>query len=131
MHNGSTKRYLRDVSLPMLLLSVVLALMSLFAKQVDPAGRIGFLLALTLCYGWMGWTEFRHLRQCDELRRRLELEAMMLAFIASIGVLLLLFFADSLKLLVVPFAAAPLTLGGCYMACVLWTRLRYRYWAMP
>ncbi len=130
MRNGEIWRYLRRALPAMLLIIVVAALMLHFRKSLGPFGRSGFLVALMLSYVWAGWVEFSQLRRCDELRRRLELEAMMLSFIVATGVILGLFFANALKLLAVSFAAAPFVMVGSYVACQLWTRLRYRYWAL-
>jgi len=55
---------------------------------------------------------------------------MVLAFIASAGVTLALFFVNALKLASVPFVAAPAVLAGCYVLAHLWARLRYRYWSL-
>jgi hypothetical protein len=123
-------RYLRDALPPALLTLVVAALMMHFEKSLGPMGKTVFLVVLMLCYGWCGWIEFRHLKRCDELRRRLELEAMMLAFISAAGIILTLFFANAMKLLDVPFSAALMVMMGCYLVCQVWARLRYRYWAL-
>lgn len=130
MRNEALKRYARD-ALPPVLLTMAVALAAMhFRDALPPFGRSASLVALMLCYAWLGWNDFRHIRRCDELRRRLELEAMMLAFIVATGAILCLFFADALRLLAVPFAAAPFVMVGCYVACQLWVRLRYRYWVL-
>ena len=130
MKDALMKRYLRELLPPLLLLLVTCVLLVVFGRQLGPAARLAILLALAICYGWLGWVEYRHVMRCDELRQRLELVSMMLAFIASFGVTSLLFFMNSLKLLVVPFAAAPLGMAGCYLLCNGLIRLRYRYWVL-
>lgn len=130
MKDALMKRYLREMLPPLLLLLVTCALFVVFVRQLGPATRVAFLVAQTGCYVWLGVVEYRHVMRCDELRRQLELVSMMLAFIASFGVISLLFFMNSLRLLVVPFAAAPLVMAGCYLLCNVLVRLRYRYWAL-
>jgi hypothetical protein len=130
MWNKPLKRYMRDATPPAVLTLVAAGLAMHFEKVLGPPGKIACLAGLMLCYGWCGYVEFRHLRQCDELRRRLELEAMMLAFISAAGIILMLFFANAMKLLHVGFDVAMLVMVGCYVACQLWARIRYRYWAL-
>jgi len=121
---------MRDALPPAVLALVAVPLAMHFEKSLGPLGKSVCLALVMLCYGWCGWVEFRHLRQCDELRRRLALEAMMLAFISAAGIILTLFFANAMKLLDVPFSAALLVMLGCYVVCEIWARLRYRYWAL-
>jgi hypothetical protein len=130
MRNQPVKRYLRDALAPLLLTLVVAVLMMHFGPSLGAPGKIAFLVGLMSCYGWCGWVEFRHLRMCDELRRRLALEALMQAFIAAFGILLALFFAHALKLLSVSIDVAPMVMIGCYAVCEIGARLRYRYWAL-
>lgn len=130
MRNKPVRRYLRDALAPLLLTMVVAVLMMHFRNSLEVPGKILFLVVLMACYGWCGWVEFRHLRLCDELRRRLALEAMMQAFIAATGIFLTLFFAHALKLLTVSADVAPLVMVGCYVVCEIGARLRYRYWAL-
>lgn len=130
MWSKPVERYMRD-ALPSAVLTLVVAALTMhFEKSLGALGKSICLVLVMLCYGWCGWIEFRHLRQCDELRRRLALEAMMLAFISATGIILTLFFANAMKLLDVPFSAALLVMMGCYVVCDIWARLRYRYWAL-
>lgn len=130
MRNKPVRRYLRDAFVPLVLTLAVAALMMHFGPSLGVPGKIVFLVVLMSCYGWCGWVEFRHLRLCDELRRRLALEAMMQAFIAAFGIFLVLLFAHALKLLTVSIDVAPLVMIGCYVVCEIGARLRYRYWAL-
>ena len=95
-----------------------------------PLARLTLLVATMAGYAWLGWTEYRQIQLRDELRRRLEMEAMALAFIGAGGVLMLLFFMRVSKLAAVPFDAAPASMAGCYLLSQFWARLRYRYWAL-
>jgi hypothetical protein len=128
--NKLLRRYARHMWLPTTTMLVVLVLFTRYARQLSPAGRMLAVAALMASYAWTGWAEFRHMRCMDEMRRRLEMEAMVLAFIAGAGAVLALFFVKALKLAEVPFVAAPVVLFGCYVLAQLWARLRYRYWSL-
>jgi hypothetical protein len=128
--NKLVKRYARAMWLPTTVMLAGLVVFGTLLRQLSPAGKAIGLAALMACYGWLGWAEFRHLQRMDEMRRRIEMEAMVLAFIASTGVTLTLFFADALKLASVPLVAVPMVLVGCYVLAHLWARLRYRYWSL-
>jgi hypothetical protein len=124
------KRYARAMWLPTSVLLLLVAAFGALQRQLPPAGKAAGLVVLMAAYGWVGWAEFRHMQRMDEMRRRIEMEAMVLAFIASVGTCLAMFFADQLKLVSVPFVAAPAVLAGCYVLAHLWARLRYRYWSL-
>ena len=124
------RRYARHMWLPTMAMAVAVVLFGLYARQLPPPGKVAAVAALMACYGWAGWSEFRHMQRMDEMRRRLETEAMVLAFIAGGGVVVALFFLHAVKVVVVPFVAAPLVLVGCYVLAHLWARLRYRYWSL-
>lgn len=128
--NTLLRRYAHHLWLPTTVMLVVVVLFELYARQLSPAGRLFAVVALMASYAWTGWAEFRHMRCMDEMRRRLEMEAMVAAFIAGAGLVLALFFLDALGLVVVPFAAAPMALFACYVLAQLWARLRYRYWSL-
>jgi uncharacterized protein YacL len=116
--------------LPTTVMIAVVVLFGLLARYLPVAGKIVAVAVLMGAYAWTGWSEFRHLQHMDEMRRRLEMEAMVLAFIGGAGVVLALFFLDALKVVQVPFVAAPLVLVGSYVLAHLWARLRYRYWSL-
>ena len=124
------RNYLRAVWLPAVALIVSIGLYAAAAHRLGPGGRVAALVLMMACYVWAGWAEFRHMQRMDEMRRRLEMEAMVLAFIAGTGVILALYLAQAARLATVPFAAAPLTLWCCYVLAHLWARLRYRYWSL-
>lgn len=128
--NKLLHRYARHMWLPTTVMVVVVLAFSLFARRLPPAGRIAAVAVLMAAYAWTGWAEFRHMQRMDEMRRRLEMEAMVLAFIGGAGVVLALFFLNALKVAAVPFVAAPVVLLGCYVLAQLWARLRYRYWSL-
>jgi len=124
------RNYLRAVRLPMAVLLLAIALFGVAMHHLGPIGRVAALAVLMGCYVWTGWAEFQQIQRMDEMRRRLEMEAMVVAFIAASGVILLLFFVQSIKLARVPFVVAPLALWGCYLLAHVWARLRYRYWSL-
>ena len=124
------KRYARAIWLPATVLLAVVVAFGLLQRHLPPAGKAIGVAVLMVCYCWVGWAEFRHLQGMDEMRRRIEMEAMVLAFIASVGVTLAMFFVNALKLARVPFDVVPGVLIGCYVLAELWARLRYRYWSL-
>lgn len=128
--NKVFKRYARAMWLPTTVLLLVVVAFGLLQRHLPPAGKAIGVAVLMAGYGWVGWAEFRHMRGMDEMRRRIEMEAMMLAFIASVGLSMAMFFVNELKLASVPFVAVPGVLVGCYVLAHLWARLRYRYWSL-
>lgn len=128
--NKLLKRYALAMWLPTTVLIVVIVLFTAIAPGLAPAGKVLALAVVIASYGWAGWAEFRHLQSMDEMRRRLEMEAMVLGFIASLGTTLLMSFLGFLKLATIPFAVAPSVMAGCYLLAQLWARLRYRYWSL-
>lgn len=121
-------QYTRAI-LPPTVLTVALAMcMHAFGHGQGPGVRLALVVALMASYAWLGWTEYRQILRRDELRRRLEMEAMMLAFIASVGVTLTLFFLHAFELVQEPPVAALMVQMGCYVVAQLLVRFRYRYW---
>jgi hypothetical protein len=106
-----------------------LAVLVIYNGRWPPWARL-LLLAVTMAgYVGLGWTQYRMVLRLDELRRRLEMETMMLAFIASAGFLLLLFFLHAFKLWNDTMDAVPFVLIVCYVLAQVLVRVRYRYWA--
>lgn len=128
--NKLLKRYARAMWLPMTVLIVVIALFGWISPRLAPPGKVAALAVVMAAYGWAGWAEFRHMQCMDEMRRRIEMEAMVLGFIGSLGVTLLMSFTIFLKLAAIPFDVAPFVLVGCYVLAHLWARVRYRYWSL-
>lgn len=128
--NRLFKRYARAMWLPTTVIVLVLVVFGLLLDHLAPLGKAIGLAVLMACYGWLGWAEFRHMLGMDEMRRQIEMEALVAAFLASVGVILALFFVNALKLAKVSFAVAPIVLVGCYVLAHLWARLRYRYWSL-
>ena len=81
------RRYYRASLLPSLLFIALAALHEWAARQAGLAlpVRLGFALAPALCLAWMFACYLRFLRDCDELERRIELDA--LAWAAGISML--------------------------------------------
>jgi hypothetical protein len=123
------KQYARAI-LPPAVLTVGLAMcLRTFGHGQGPGVRLAQVAALMASYTWLGWTEYRQILRRDELRRRLEMEAMMLAFIASVGIILALFFLRAFKLVQDRPDMVLMVQLGCYLAAQLLVRFRYRYWA--
>ena len=81
------RRYYRASLWPSLLFIALAVLHEWAARRSGLALplRIGFALAPALCLAWMFGFYLRFLRDCDELERRIELDA--LAWAAGIGIL--------------------------------------------
>ena len=81
------RRYYRASLWPSLLLVGMAMLHEWATRQpgMAPAWRIAFALGPVLCVGWVFASYLRFLRDCDELERRIELDA--LAWAAGIGFL--------------------------------------------
>ena len=81
------RRYYRASLWPSLLFIALAVLHEWAARRSGLALplRIGFALAPALCLAWMFGFYLRFLRDCDELERRIELDA--LAWAAGIGLL--------------------------------------------
>lgn len=130
MWNKQTRRYLAAILPPLLLVLAVLVLLAVLNDGLSPGWRAALVLLLAPSYGWLGWVEYRQMLLRDELRRRLEMESLALAFIVSGGLLLMLFLLNGFKVVVVPFDAVPVVMLACYAGGQVWARLRYRYWAL-
>lgn len=81
------QRYYRASLWPSLLLVAMAMLHEWATRQpgMAPAWRIAFALGPVLCVGWVFACYLRFLRDCDELERRIELDA--LAWAAGLGFL--------------------------------------------
>lgn len=121
-------RYLADVGPPMVayLLSVVVS--ALLAHRAPPG--LWRLLAAALpmpAIAWLAYAELRRLRRRDELRQRIELEAMTIGFGVSFGVVVSLVFLDLHGGVHIPLYVAAFVMAACWMGAQIWVRARYRY----
>lgn len=121
-------RYLADVGLPTLayLLSVVLS--ALLAERLQPGPWRMLAAALPVpAIAWLAYAEWKRLRRRDELRQRIELEAMTIGFGVSFGVVVALVFLDLNGDVNIPLHVAAFVMAACWMGAQIWVRARYRY----
>ena len=72
------------------------------------------------------WLKYSRLRRTDELRQRMELEAGLVALIASILLLTVLGLLDDLGVVRLPLIAAAPLMGLLYLVAQVWAHRRYR-----
>lgn len=124
------KRYMIDMG-PVTLFYIVSVLVAgVVSKRMDP-GALRILVAMIPLPSitWMAYAEMRRLRRLDELRQRVEVEAMTIAFSVSLCVVVMLTFLDLFDALKTSIPVAGLIMCICWAGAQLWVRLRYRYWA--
>ncbi|HUD42836.1 MAG TPA: hypothetical protein VMR06_12670 [Dokdonella sp.] len=121
-------RYLADVGLPMLayLLSVLGS--ALFAQRMPPGPWRMLVAALPVpAIAWLAYAEWKRLRRRDELRQRIELEAMTIGFGVSFAVVVALVFLDLHGGVNIPLHVAAFVMAACWIGAQIWVRARYRY----
>lgn len=72
------------------------------------------------------WLKYSRLRRTDELRQRMELEAGLVALIASIVLLTVLGLLDDLGVVRLPLIAAAPLMALLYLGAQVWAHRRYR-----
>ncbi|MBL0162189.1 MAG: hypothetical protein IPP82_00705 [Xanthomonadales bacterium] len=127
---AQTRRYLRDMGLVTLFYIASVFVAGVVSKRMEP-GALRILVALIPLpsIAWMAYAEMRRLRRRDELRQRVEVEAMTIAFAVSFCVIVMLTFLDLFGALKTSLPVAGLIMAVCWLAAQIWVRLRYRYWA--
>src|SRR5690606_8182613 len=124
------QRYLLDMGpvTSFYIASVIVA--GVLSKRMDPGGlRILIAMIPLPSIAWMAYAEMRRLRRRDELRQRIEVEAMTIAFSISFCVIVMLTFLDLFGALKTTLPVAALIMGACWLGAQIWVRLHYRYWA--
>lgn len=126
--NKQWSRYLRDVGPPVLTYVAVVVASSLLARRMEPGVLRVLVAALPLpTIVWLAYAEVARLRKRDELRQRIELEAMTIGFGLSFGVIVMLVFLDLHGAIHIPLSVAAFVMAGCLLAAQIWVRARYRY----
>ena len=111
------KRYLIDVGPPTLFVAASITVAGVVAKRMEPGVLRIFLAMIPLpSIIWMAYTEVRRLRRRDELRQRIEVEAMTIAFLVSLGVILMPTILDLFGGMEIPLQAALLVMSVCGLA---------------
>lgn len=124
------KRYLIDMGPATLFYIASVFVAGMVSKRMDP-GVLRILVAMIPLpsIAWMAYAEMRRLRRRDELRQRVEVEAMTIAFSVSLCVIAMLTFLDLFDALKTPMPVAAVVMCVCWLGAQIWVRLRYRYWA--
>lgn len=124
------KRYSIDMGPVTLFYIASVVAAAVLSKRLDP-GVLRILAAMIPLPSivWMAYAEMRRLRRRDELRQRVEVEAMTIAFSVSFCVIVMLTFLDLFGALKTTVPVAGLIMGVCWLGAQIWVRLRYRYWA--
>ncbi|MBX3698067.1 MAG: hypothetical protein R3F08_08060 [Dokdonella sp.] len=128
--NTRWKRYLTDIGPAMLfyLASVIIA--ALLTKRIEPGAMRTLAAMLPLpSIVYLGYAELRRLRRRDELRQRIEIEAITIAFSVSFCLILMLCFLDLFGAFPVPVSVAAFLMTLCWAGAQLWVRMRYHFWA--
>lgn len=100
------------------------------SKRMDPDGlRILVAMIPLPAIAWMACAEMRRLRRGDELRLRIEAEAMMIAFPISFCVIVMPTFLDLFGALKITLPIAVLIMGACWIGAQIRARRHYLYWA--
>lgn len=124
------KRYLIDMGPVTLFYIASVLIAGVVSKRMDP-GALRILVAMIPLpsIAWMAYAEMRRLRKRDELRQRIEVEAMTIAFSVSLCVIVMLTFLDLFDAMKTTIPVAGLIMCACWLGAQIWVRLRYRYWA--
>ncbi|MFC5489072.1 hypothetical protein [Dokdonella soli] len=111
-------------------LSTIVA--ALLTKHMQPGWPRMLAAALPLpAIMWLAHAELMRLRRCDELRQRIELEAMTIAFALSFCLILMLALLDLFGAIHVTIFAAAMLMTLCLLGAHWWVRARYRYGCPP
>lgn len=123
------QRYLIDVGPAALGYFAAVIVSALISKQMEPGVLRVLVAALPLpAIVWMARAEIVRLRRRDELRQRIELETMTIAFAVSFGLVVMLAFLDMNGAIDVPMTVAAMLMAACWVGAQVWVRMRYRYW---
>ena len=126
--NPSLTRYVADVGWPTAAYFASVLLAGWLTRQLEPGALRVAVAALPLpALAWMARAELMRLRRRDELRQRIEMEAMTIAFALSLGLVAMLAFFDLFGVFAVRLPAVAVLMTACWSGAHLWVRARYRY----
>jgi uncharacterized membrane protein YfcA len=127
--NSPLRQYLADTGRPASAYFASVIVAALLAKQIDP-GWLRTMVALLPLPSilWMARAELARLRRRDELRQRIELETMTIAFSVSFCLMAMLTFLDMFGAFKATIATAFMLMAVSWIGAQLWVRMRYRYW---
>jgi len=130
--NRSLSRYFAVMGPPTIAYFVSVAVAGVLCKSMQPGGLrlLAAMLPLPSIL-WLAWAELARLRRRDELRQRIEQEAMTIAFSISFCVAAMLAFLDMFGAFQTPIPAITLIMAACWSGAQIWVRMRYRYGWQP
>ena len=122
------KRYVAGTGWPLAAYLVSVIVAALLSRHMAPGWLRALASMLPLpAIVWLARAELLRLRRCDELRQRIELEAMAIAFSISFGTIVMLALLDVFGTLHITLTAVSLFMTACWIGTQLWVRARYRY----
>lgn len=130
--NRYLSRYFAMMALPTTAYFASVLLATWLIRGVEPGAlRTALALLPVPAILWMAHTELRRLRRRDELRQRIELEAMTIAFSLSFCAIATLALLDLFGVFDVRLPFATVVMAACWTGAQWWVRARYRYGWLP
>ena len=127
--NPILRRYIADTWKPTLAYFACVAAAAVLSERTESTWLRILAGALPLpALAWMAWVELERLRRRDELRQRIELETMTIAFAISFGIVAALTFIGLYGRIDLPLHLAALVMAASWIGAQLWVRARYHYW---
>lgn len=122
------RRYVADVGWQTAAYFASVIVAALLTKHMQP-GELRLLAAALPIPSilWLAQAELRRLRRRDELRQRIELEAMAAAFSVSFCLIVMLTFLKMFADVDTGIEIVALLMGACWIGAQTWVRARYRY----
>ena len=126
--NGQLRRYMAAVGWPTVAYLVSALAAALLTKHMAPGWLRAMVAILPLpSILWLAHAELLRLRRHDELRQRIELEAMTTAFSVSFCLVVMLTFLDLFGVIKVDIVAVAMLMVVCWIGAHIWVRTRYYY----
>lgn len=126
--NGQLKRYIADVGWPAAAYFASVIAAALLTKHMAPGTLRLLVAALPLpAILWLARAELLRLRRRDELRQRIELEAMTAAFSVSFCVAAMLTFLKLFAGVETSIETLAMIMAVCWIGAQCWARARYHY----
>lgn len=128
VRGAGIKRYVTEIGWPGAAYFASVIAAALLTRHMAPNTLRVLVAALPLpAILWLARAELLRLRRRDELRQRIELEAMTAAFSVSVGGVLMLTFLKLFADVDTGIEVVALLMGVCWFGAQCWARARYRY----
>ncbi|MGA9341119.1 MAG: hypothetical protein WBV61_02145 [Rhodanobacteraceae bacterium] len=126
--NGQTKPTAKRIGWPLAAYVVSVIGAALLTKHMTPGIPRILASALPLpALLWVACAELLRLRKYDELRQRIELEGMSIAFSISYGTIAMLALLDAFGTLKADLTAVLVFMTVCWIGAQIWVRTRYQW----